>query len=66
MIQIAWLIAFVASVISKIHGQYPNYSWWALVYMFFCIIGVLVTVASDSVFTYHVAVSKGFFSAYCQ
>lgn len=26
--------------------------------MFFCIVGVLVTVASDSVFTYHVAVSK--------
>lgn len=57
-VQIAWLIAFVASVISKIHGQFPNYSWWALVYMFFCIIGVLVTVASDSVFTYHVAVSN--------
>ncbi|KAI4722309.1 high osmolarity signaling protein sho1 [Aureobasidium sp. EXF-10727] len=59
---IAWLIAFVASVISKIHGQYPNYSWWALVYMFFCIIGVLVTVASDSVFTYHVAI-VGFLAA---
>ncbi|KAI5196167.1 high osmolarity signaling protein sho1 [Aureobasidium subglaciale] len=59
---IAWLIAFVASVISKIHGQYPNYSWWALVYMFFCIVGVLVTVASDSVFTYHVAI-VGFLAA---
>lgn len=63
--QIAWLIAFVASVISKIHGQFPNYSWWALVYMFFCIIGVLVTVASDSVFTYHVAVSKALCSRVC-
>ncbi|KAH0366570.1 high osmolarity signaling protein sho1, partial [Aureobasidium melanogenum] len=59
---IAWLIAFVASVIAKIHGQYPNYSWWALVYMFFCIVGVLVTVASDSVFTYHVAI-VGFLAA---
>ncbi|CAD0106317.1 unnamed protein product [Aureobasidium uvarum] len=54
--------ALATSSIAIIHGQYPNYSWWALVYMFFCIIGVLVTVASDSVFTYHVAI-VGFLAA---
>lgn len=56
-LQIAWLIAFVASIIAAIHGSYPNYSWWSLVYTFFCILGVLVTVASDSIYTYHVSVS---------
>lgn len=55
--QIAWLIAFISSIISKINGGLPNFLWWTLVYMFFCIAGVLVTVASDSVYTYHVAVS---------
>jgi SHO1 osmosensor len=54
--QLAWLIAFISSVISDVKETYPNFAWWALVYTFFCIIGVLVTVASDAEQTYNVAV----------
>lgn len=56
------MIAFVSSIIADIHSDYPNYSWWTLVYMFFCIVGVLVTVASDSIYTYHVSI-VGFLAA---
>ncbi|KAI9698563.1 MAG: Transmembrane osmosensor [Bogoriella megaspora] len=59
---LGWIIAFVGSIISAIHGNFPNFVWWAIVYMFFCIIGVLATVATDSVFTYHVAIT-GFMAA---
>lgn len=56
--QMAWIIAFVSSIIAVIQTHaYPNYSWWTLVFTFFCIIGVTITVASDSVQTYQVAVS---------
>lgn len=55
--QLAWIIAFVSSIISAIHGGFPNFAWWTLVFMLFCIVGVTVTVASDSERTYHVAVS---------
>lgn len=37
--------------------MYPNYAWWALVYMFFCILGVTITAAADAERTYNVAVS---------
>lgn len=59
---LAWIIAFVSSIISAIHGGFPNFAWWALVFMFFCIVGVTVTVASDSERTYHVAI-VGFLAA---
>jgi SHO1 osmosensor len=57
--QLAWIIAFVSSIISATQGgdtRFPNYAWWTLVFMFFCIIGVTVTVASEAERTYHVAV----------
>jgi len=54
--QLAWLIAFISSIVSDVHEVYPNYAWWALVYIFFCIIGVTVTVATDAERTYSVAV----------
>ena len=41
---------------SDVRSAYANFVWWAVVYMFFCIIGVMVVVASDSTQTYHVAV----------
>jgi SHO1 osmosensor len=47
-------------VISDVKETYPNFAWWGLVYTFFCIIGVLVTVASDAEQTYNVAVGTGF------
>ncbi|KAF2469487.1 high osmolarity signaling protein SHO1 [Lindgomyces ingoldianus] len=59
---LAWIIAFVSSIISAIHSGFPNFAWWTLVFMLFCIIGVTVTVASDSERTYHVAI-VGFLAA---
>ncbi|KAF2153010.1 hypothetical protein K461DRAFT_327512 [Myriangium duriaei CBS 260.36] len=60
---IAWIISFVASVIAVIQTKaYPNYSWWTLVFSFFCIVGVTITVASDAVHIYQVAI-VGFLSA---
>lgn len=50
-----WLIAFVSSIIADVQGDYPNYSWWTLAFMLMCIVAVFVTVATDSVHTYHVA-----------
>jgi SHO1 osmosensor len=65
-VQLAWIIAFVSSIISATSGArnnnnelilFPNYSWWTLVFMFFVVVGVTVTVASGADRTYHVAVS---------
>jgi len=56
----AWLIAFVASILDAIERTYPNFAWWSLVYCFFCIVGVVVSIASGSVWTYHVAVCTVF------
>lgn len=47
----------MSSIISAVNGGFPNFAWWTLVFMFFCIVGVTVTVASDAERTYHVAVS---------
>ena len=60
--QCGWLIAFVSSIIADIGEEYPNFAWWSLVYMFGCIILVFVTVATNSVQTYHVAI-VGFMAA---
>ncbi|KAF2279607.1 uncharacterized protein EI97DRAFT_371555 [Westerdykella ornata] len=55
---LAWIIAFVSSILSAVKGGFPNFAWWTLVYMLFCIVGVIVTVASDSERTYHVAITS--------
>ena len=55
--QSGWIIAFVSSIIADISQEYPNYSWWSLVYMFFCIVAVLFVVGANAVFTYHVAIA---------
>ncbi|CAK4030269.1 High osmolarity signaling sho1 [Lecanosticta acicola] len=52
-----WLIAFISSIIADISQDYPNYSWWCLVYMLFCIVGVIFVVGADAVFTYHVGIA---------
>lgn len=62
MSQSGWIIAFVSSIIADISQGFPNFAWWALVYMFFTILGVVVSVASDAVYTYHVAI-VGFLAA---
>ncbi|RDI78718.1 hypothetical protein Vi05172_g11369 [Venturia inaequalis] len=59
---LAWLIAFISSIIADVAGDYPNFAWWAMVYTFFCILGVIVTVASDAEQTYNVAI-VGFLAA---
>ncbi|KAF2139033.1 uncharacterized protein K452DRAFT_79813 [Aplosporella prunicola CBS 121167] len=55
---LAWIITLVGSIIGSMHGDYPNYSWWALVYFFFCILGVAATVGSGTEGTYHVSISS--------
>ncbi|EMC93783.1 hypothetical protein BAUCODRAFT_124540 [Baudoinia panamericana UAMH 10762] len=57
-----WLIAFVASIIASLYGEYPNYSWWTIAYMLCVIIGIIVAVGYDAVSTYHVAI-VGFLAA---
>ena len=58
--QLAWLITFIASIISAVKGSFPNFAWWAIAYLFCVIMGVLVVVGSDATQTYHVAVSNPF------
>ena len=47
----------MSSIIADIQTEYPNYSWWCLVYTFFCILAVIFVVGADAVYTYHVALS---------
>ena len=60
--QAGWLIALVSSIIADLGQEYPNYSWWALAYMFCVIIGVILAVGFNAVHTYHVAI-VGFLAA---
>ncbi|RKF77704.1 High osmolarity signaling protein sho1 [Golovinomyces cichoracearum] len=56
---LAWLISLIGSVIAtaeKLSSDFPNYSWFALAYMFCCILGVFVVIASDNIQTYHIAI----------
>jgi len=56
---LAWFIAFVGSIIATAEHQtppFPNYSWFAIAYMFCVIIGIFVVVSSDTTQTYHVAI----------
>ncbi|KAF3928172.1 Myosin-Ie [Arthrobotrys entomopaga] len=53
---LAWIIAFITSAISDANGTFPNFAWWAVVYELFCVIGVTVVVASNSIYNYNVAI----------
>lgn len=59
---LAWLITFIASIISAVKGDFPNFAWWAIAYLFCVIVGVFVVVGSDATQTYHVAI-VGFLAA---
>ncbi|KAG6008450.1 UPF0327 protein [Claviceps maximensis] len=65
---LAWFITFISCVIAQIQTssipidqnpdkQFPSFAWWAVVYSLFLIMGVFVVVASDSIHTYHVAIT---------
>ncbi|KAK6581686.1 hypothetical protein PZA11_005383 [Diplocarpon coronariae] len=56
---LAWFIAFIGSIVAtsqRLDNAFPNYSWFTIVYMLCCIVGVAVVVASDTTQTYHVAI----------
>jgi SHO1 osmosensor len=54
--QLAWLIAFVSSIIADIQEPFPKYAWWTVAYMLACIIGIVITFATNATQTYNVAV----------
>ncbi|KAI4275588.1 MAG: hypothetical protein LQ337_003100 [Flavoplaca oasis] len=53
---LAWLIAFVASLIADIRGNFPHFAWWTIAYDFCIIVGITIVVAADATQTYHVAI----------
>jgi SHO1 osmosensor len=60
---LAWVITFIALIVSQINVDdqtpaLPALAWWAAAYSIVLVIGVFVVVASDSVQTYHVALTS--------
>ncbi|KAK2750427.1 Transmembrane osmosensor [Myotisia sp. PD_48] len=53
---LAWVIAFVSSIVVDIQTSFPNYFWWAIAYELCCIVGVAVVMASDTAHIYGTAV----------
>ncbi|PNP48909.1 SHO1 osmosensor [Trichoderma gamsii] len=58
---LAWLITFVGCIIGQIqetpNDPFPKFSWWASIFSLFLIIGVFYVVGSDTIQTYHVALT---------
>ncbi|EXJ62693.1 SHO1 osmosensor [Cladophialophora yegresii CBS 114405] len=53
---LAWLIAFVSSIIADIQDPFPKYAWWTVAYMLCCIIGITIVFATNSTQTYSIAI----------
>lgn len=57
-LQLAWLIAFIGTIVATVEVEgLSRFPWWAVIFNLFLTVGVFVVVASDTVHTYHVAVS---------
>jgi len=61
-LQLAWLIAFISSIYSDVKDTFPNFAWWALVFMLLCILMVTVCVAMEAEDVYSVAVCRQYSS----
>ncbi|KAH7037261.1 high osmolarity signaling protein SHO1 [Microdochium trichocladiopsis] len=61
---LAWIIAFISSIVAQVtqttelkeKAPFQSFTWWAVVYMLFEVIGVTVVIAADAIQTYHVAI----------
>lgn len=62
---IGWLVGFVSQMIAdadRTIGNFPKFAWWSIVYVLFCIIGVIIVVLMDSAHKYQMAI-VGYLSA---
>jgi len=53
---LAWLIAFISSIISDVKEPFPNFAWWALVFQLLCIVAVSVVVGYEAEENYNIAI----------
>ncbi|EXJ79655.1 SHO1 osmosensor [Capronia epimyces CBS 606.96] len=53
---LAWLIAFISSIVANIQDPFPKYAWWTVAYMLCCILGILFVFATNSSNTYAIAI----------
>lgn len=60
--QLAWLIAFISSIIANVQDLFPKYAWWTVAYMLCCILGVAFVFATNSSNIYSIAVCTRFLS----
>ncbi|KFA64829.1 hypothetical protein S40285_01362 [Stachybotrys chlorohalonatus IBT 40285] len=66
---LAWIIAFISCIVGQVtepppsaRDDFPTFPWFSVTYSLVLLIGVFVVIASDSIQTYHVAVT-GYLSA---
>jgi SHO1 osmosensor len=55
---LAWVIAFISIIVAQVQDEsFARFPWWSVMYSLLLNIIVFVIVASDTVHTYHVAVT---------